>query len=262
MTGPTHGTRSRLRSIVDKVRSRRDLRKAFVVGPEHDLRCRHDSQRLRVHDEIKMRRIVGIDVEMMPDEMRSLVLFVVDAFRRFVSAEPLCLPQMLDPSTSRFDDQNTKCAFRRECVGGATAQDHAQPAFRKGAEDAQKLSVVLRFSVVRVPIESVVNEAFDRISHPLIQAFDEIPGNVLLSGNLVDDLAAKETKIKLLRYEPAEFGSLRAGKPRESDTRTISGAAHPGLVMGPALDLTIDHLIEGLGSGASHSVTSELFIQV
>lgn len=120
--------------------------------------------------------------------------------------------------------------------------------------------MILRFGVVGSATESVMDESFDGIPHALIEPFDEMSGDLLLASDLVDDLSAEETELELLRDDPTELAGTRPRESRERDTGSARTRRAPsGLVMSPALDLTIDQLMEGVIGRGSHGVTSEPF---
>ena len=221
-----------------------------------------DSERFCVHHEIEAGCIVGIVSKVVTDELVSLTLLVVDTEGGLFPGESLGLAQSLDPHVFGFHHENTQSALRRHRIGGTASQYHAQAAFRKRPEHTEKLRVILGFGVVRKTVEAIMDEAFDPISHALIQTFDEISSNVLPLSDLVDDFPAKETELESLRDETAELGGTRSGKSRKGNTRTDDRGGPLGSVMGPSLDLTVDHLVEGAGGRASHGVTSEPFRSV
>ncbi len=218
---------------------------------------RGDAERFCVHDEIEIGRIVGVESEMISDESQTLILFVVDAVRGFFQAQPLGPAQSFDPPDSRFHDENAKRALGGQSKSSPAAQNHTHAAIRKSAEDAEKLGVVLRFGVMRKATKAVANKALDRVSHALVETFDEVSRHVSLSGDLIDDLAPEEAELEIFRDEAAEFSSPRAWESRERDAGAMACSASFGLLMGPSPDLTIDHLVEGVGGRTSHGVTSE-----
>ncbi len=122
--------------------------------------------------------------------------------------------------------------------------------------------MILRFGVVGSATESVMDESFDGIPHALIEPFDEMSGDLLWASDLVDDLSPEEAKLELLCDKTAELSGARAGESRQGNTGPGSGREVSGFVVCPALDLTIDHLIIGVGGRASHDVTSDRFSSV
>ena len=202
---------------------------------------------------------------MVLNEMQPLILFKIDLVGRFFPSESPRPSQSLDSPTSRFDDQHAKRIVGWQRIRRAASQNDVAASLRKRSEDSQELSMVLGFGVMPVAVEAVVDEALDRISHALVETFDEMARDLFLSRNLVHDLATEESESELVGDPSTELGSARARESGEGNTGVSmpeESGARSGFVVGPALDLTIDHLVEGVGSRASHGITSEAWIRV